>query len=119
MSVRVSILEAQDLARGLAALAKLRITIFREWPYIYDGSAEYEAHNLSKFAAARRGVIIAAIDGEEIVGCATAAPLAEVDPSFATPFGARREDISRASYFGESMLLPAYRGRGLGRRGAQ
>ena len=48
------------------------------------------------------------------MGCATAAPLACVEDEFAEPFRARGADIARMFYCGESVLLPEYRGRGLG-----
>jgi GNAT superfamily N-acetyltransferase len=114
MTVRVVPLTGPDLAQGLPAAARLRISIFRDWPYLYDGTMDYEHAYLSKFAAAAGAVIVAAFDGDDIVGCATAAPLAEVEAEFAEPFRARGYDVSRIFYCGESVLLRSYRGRGLG-----
>ncbi len=95
-------------------MAQLRIAVFRHWPYLYDGTMDYETGYLSKFAKAEGAVIVAARDGDAIVGCATAAPLAGVEAEFSAPFRARGCDISRIFYCGESVLLPEYRGRGLG-----
>lgn len=114
MTVRVQSLAGRDLAPALPAVARLRIAVFRDWPYLYDGSPAYEEKYLAKLAAAEGAVIAAAYDGEEIVGCATAAPLAEVEEDFAEPFRARGLDIARIFYCGESALLPSYRGRGVG-----
>jgi GNAT superfamily N-acetyltransferase len=114
MTVRVAPLTGADMAAALPALARLRIAVFRDWPYLYDGSLTYEEKYLTKLAAARGAIIVAAYDGEKVVGCATAAPMAEVEGEFAAPFQARGMDITRIFYCGESVLLPAYRGRGLG-----
>jgi GNAT superfamily N-acetyltransferase len=114
MTIRVATLERKDLAQGIDAAARLRIEVFRAWPYLYDGSMDYEQRYLSKFAKAHGAVIVAAYDGEAIVGCATAAPLAEVETEFSAPFRDRGLDVSRLFYCGESVLLPRYRGRGLG-----
>ena len=114
MTVRVASLTGKDLVPALPALARLRIAVFGDWPYLYDGSLDYEETYLAKLAVADGAVIIAACDGEAIVGCATAAPLAQVEDDFAEPFRARGLDIARLFYCGESVLLPAYRGRGLG-----
>jgi GNAT superfamily N-acetyltransferase len=114
MTIRVASLTDKDLATALPAAARLRIAVFRDWPYLYDGSLAYEEKYLAKLAAADGAVIVAAYDGEAIVGCATAAPLAEVEHEFSEPFRARGFDIARIFYCGESVLLPAYRGRGLG-----
>jgi GNAT superfamily N-acetyltransferase len=114
MTVRVAPLTGKDIAGVLPALARLRIAVFRDWPYLYDGSSAYEEQYLAKLAAARGAVIVAAYDGGEIVGCATAAPMAEVEAGFAEPFRASGMDIGRIFYCGESVLLPAWRRRGLG-----
>jgi hypothetical protein len=42
MTVRVEPLVGAALARGLPALARLRIAVFRSWPYLYDGTLEHE-----------------------------------------------------------------------------
>jgi GNAT superfamily N-acetyltransferase len=114
MTLRVAPLTGQDIASALPALARLRIAVFRDWPYLYDGSLAYEEKYLAKLAAAGGAIVVAAYDGEEIVGCATAAPMAEVEAQFAEPFRDRGMDIARIFYCGESVLLAAYRGRGLG-----
>ena len=114
MTIEVVTLRGNDLAQGIPAVASLRIAVFRHWPYLYDGSMDYEVNYLSKFAQAEGAVIVAAYDGYAIVGCATAAPLAAVEPEFATPFAERGMDISKVFYCGESVLLPDYRGQGLG-----
>jgi GNAT superfamily N-acetyltransferase len=114
MKVRVEPLSGEALARGLPALARLRIAVFRSWPYLYDGTLDHEQTYLSKLAAAPGAVIVAASDGDEIIGCATAAPLAEVEGEFSEPLVAKGYDIASLLYCGESVLLPAYRGRGLG-----
>lgn len=74
----------------------------------------YETGYLAKFAKADGAIIVAARDGDRVVGCATAAPMAEVEAEFAAPFRAQGWDIAHLFYCGESVLLPEYRGRGLG-----
>lgn len=114
MSIAVRSLTGAELAQGLPALARLRMEVFRAWPYLYDGTTDYEQGYLAKFAQAPGAVIVAAEDAGEIVGCATAAPMAAVDPAFAAPFRARGMDVDTIFYCGESVLRAGYRGRGLG-----
>jgi GNAT superfamily N-acetyltransferase len=114
MTVRVEPLVGEALRRSLPAVARLRMAVFRSWPYLYDGTLEYEQTYLGRLAAAPGAVIVAACDGDEIIGCATAAPLAEVEGEFSEPLVAKGYDIASLLYCGESVLLPAYRGRGLG-----
>ena len=115
MTICIAPLTGSDLGEGIDAVARLRIAVFRDWPYLYDGSMDYEAKYLAKFVKAKGAIIVAAYDGATIVGCATAAPLAEVDVEFAAPFRERGCDVARIYYCGESVLLPDYRGRGVGK----
>jgi GNAT superfamily N-acetyltransferase len=98
----------------LPDLARLRMAVFREFPYLYEGSAESEARSVADFGASPGAGLAVAFDGELVVGCATCQPLAAEGASVIAPFLARGWDIGRFCYFGESVLLPAYRGRGAG-----
>lgn len=114
MSVTVAPVTGAGLAEVIPALARLRITVFRDFPYLYDGDAGYEATYLADFAAAEGAVIVVARDGEEIVGAATAAPLATQDAAWQAPLAAAGHAIDRIFYFGESVLLASHRGQGIG-----
>ncbi len=107
-------LTGPDLAAALPALAQLRMTVFRDWPYLYDGSLAYEEEYLAKFAAARGAVCIAAYDGDRMVGASTGGPLVETDAEFIAPFSAAGYDTAHVFYCGESVLLTSHRGHGLG-----
>jgi GNAT superfamily N-acetyltransferase len=98
----------------LPDLARLRIAVFRDWPYLYDGTLEYEEKYLKTFAAAKGAVVIAAYDGADMVGASTAAPMIEHADEFGEPFKAAGFDISKIFYCGESVLLKSHRGYGLG-----
>jgi GNAT superfamily N-acetyltransferase len=114
MTIRMAPLTGTSIGPALPALARLRIAVFRDWPYLYDGSLAYEEKYLARLAAAEGAIVVAAYDGEDIVGCATGAPMTEVELQFAEPFRQRGTDIARIFYCGESVLLAAWRGRGLG-----
>ena len=114
MTVSVAPVTGAGLADVIPVLARLRTTVFRDFPYLYDGDAAYESGYLADFAAAEGAVIVVARDGEEIVGAATAAPLATQDAAWQQPLAAAGFDIARTFYFGESVLLASHRGRGIG-----
>jgi GNAT superfamily N-acetyltransferase len=102
------------LKSALPALARLRITVFRDFPYLYDGTLDYEQTYLTTFAAGAGAICVAAFDGSEIVGASTGAPMAEHAGEFAAPFKAKGYDISKIFYCSESVLLKSHRGHGLG-----
>jgi len=116
--MEVRALSGSEIAAHLADLAALRIAVFAEYPYLYDGDAAYEAAYIEEFAAAPDAALIAAFakddGGDRVVGAATASPLWAQKPAIRAPFEERGIDTNRLFYFGESVLLPEYRGRGLG-----
>jgi GNAT superfamily N-acetyltransferase len=112
--IKISVLKGDDIADALPALADLRIRIFKEWPYLYDGSAEYEQNYLKKFGAAKDALIVVARDKNKIVGVSTASPLLGHADAFAEAFTGVGYDPKHVFYFGESVLLPEYRGQGIG-----
>jgi len=114
VTVTVRPLTGAEVGAALGDLAALRIAVFAAYPYLYEGNAAYEAEYLAEYAAAEDAVLVAAFDGARIVGAATAAPMIHQKTEFREPFAARGLDVERLFYFGESVLLPGYRGQGIG-----
>ncbi|WP_224815450.1 GNAT family N-acetyltransferase [Hasllibacter sp. MH4015] len=114
MSLGVEALTGPALDAALPDLARLRITVFRAFPYLYDGDAENEARYLASYRDTPRAVLIAARDGDRIVGAATGMPLS--DHADAAQIEGAPFAPADVFYCAESVLLPDYRGRGLGHR---
>ncbi|RMH45521.1 MAG: N-acetyltransferase [Alphaproteobacteria bacterium] len=116
MPLDIAPLTGQALADALPELARLRIAVFRDYPYLYDGDEGYESRYLAAYAESPGAVVIAARDGGRIVGMATAAPMEDHAGEFAAPFRSAGHDVGQILYLGESVLLPEWRGRGIGHR---
>lgn len=112
--LHIRIATGPDAAQWLDAVAQLRIAVFRDWPYLYAGDRDYERAYLAAYAASPRSVFVLACDGARVVGASTGMPLLDDAPAFRTPFLAQGLEAAGVFYFGESVLLPAYRGRGIG-----
>ena len=104
------------IGKWLDEVARLRIGVFRGYPYLYDGDVDYETDYLARYARSPGGVLVLALDGERVVGASTGLPLAEDDSDFHAPFLSRGMDIGTVFYCAESVLLPEYRGLGIGHR---
>ncbi|HEY0251254.1 MAG TPA: GNAT family N-acetyltransferase, partial [Kofleriaceae bacterium] len=97
----------------LPALAELRIAVFREFPYLYVGSLDYEREYLQHYADSPQSVVVLAREGDRVVGASTAMPLA-LHADDAMPALVRAGyDPDQVFYFGESVLDREFRGRGL------
>lgn len=105
---------AEEIRRHSDAVAALRIEVFRDWPYLYDGDVAYEREYLDAYAASDESVFVLAFDGDTVIGASTGFPLASDSAAFRAPFEARGVDVGKVFYLGESVLLPFYRGYGIG-----
>lgn len=105
-----------ELGGDLEALAALRIEVFREWPYLYQGSIDYEREYLSTYLGDPASRVVTVRAGGELVGMSTCLPLADEIDEFREPVAAAGWPVERMFYFGESVLLPGHRGQGIGRR---
>lgn len=112
--MKVVPLTGAGLSAALPALARLRIEVFRAFPYLYDGDLAYEQKYLATFAKSRDAFVAAAYDGEEIVGCATGSALDTNHEELIAPLRAAGVDLASTFYNGESVLRAEYRGQGLG-----
>lgn len=107
-------LRGPQLLPVLDDIARLRIRVFNDWPYLYQGSLDYERDYLAAYAATPDAVCVIARAGDEVVGASTGLPLLDDGPAFRRPFEDAGIDPAQVFYFGESVLLPAYRGQGVG-----
>lgn len=114
--VTVRALTGAALEAALDGVAALRIAVFRDWPYLYDGTLEYEREYLQAYRASPGALLVAAFDGDRLVGASTATPMEDHAEAFAAPLRQIGVPVDKIYYGAESVLLPAYRGRGIGHR---
>ncbi|HEY6132076.1 MAG TPA: GNAT family acetyltransferase [Halioglobus sp.] len=104
------------VAEYIGDVARLRIAVFYEFPYLYDGTPEYEERYLQTYIDCDQSVVVLVLDGARVIGASTAIPMAFETAEFQQPLRTAGYNINQVFYCAESVLLPAYRGRGLGWR---
>lgn len=97
-------------------LAQLRIEVFREFPYLYDGNIDYEESYLDTYLQSDKSIAVLAFDKGRLVGASTGLPMDHEVEDFKRPFVEQVYDPSTVFYCGESILKKEYRGRGIYRR---
>jgi len=114
VTARIALATGAAIEAYFEALAGLRITVFREYPYLYEGSLDYERQYLASYASSPAGLAVLVIDGDRVVGASTAMPLTQHSDAVVPPLVRAGIAPDTVYYFGESVLEPAYRGRGFG-----
>ena len=104
-----------ELEPFIEGLGRLRIAVFREYPYLYDGTLADEREYLKTYLDSPRSLVALVLHAGEVVGATTCLPMTDEGPEFQAAFVNGGYDLATICYFGESILLPAYRGRGLGK----
>lgn len=114
MTLTYQVLDGDAVAAALDDLARLRIDVFADWPYLYAGSLDYERDYVATYRDAQNAILVAAKDGDRIVGAATGTPMEDHASDFAAPFAETGIPLTDIFYCAESVLLPDYRGQGAG-----
>ena len=110
--VKIQTFTQKEIVAYLDDLAQLRISVFREYPYLYDGSLAYEKEYLQTFVNAKDGIVVAAFAGDKVVGISTGLPLTQEPAAVIGQW--TTEDVANIYYFSESVLDRNYRGQGIG-----
>jgi len=111
--LKILCLKGQDILPYIPELAKLRIEIFKSYPYLYDGDLDYEYTYLNTYVKCKESIIVVVFDRDKVVGASSAIPLEFETIEFQKPFLENNISIKDVFYFGESVLKVAYRGHGI------
>lgn len=112
--LKIKKLRGQELAPYVESLAELRMKVFFEFPYLYDGNIDYERKYLSTYVNSKDSVALLVFKGENLIGASTGLPLVDESNDFKKPFLKAGYDLNSIFYFGESIVLKKARGNRLG-----
>jgi GNAT superfamily N-acetyltransferase len=112
--LRYELAVGANIAALIPQLGQLRMDVFYDFPYLYEGSLEYEEKYLRIYTQNPLSVAFGVFDQDKLVGATTGIPLIAESLEIQKPFLERQLNLDNIFYFGESILLPAYRGKGLG-----
>ena len=108
------IIRGSEIEKHVDQLGRFRIEIFREYPYLYDGSIEYERAYLGRYSRNPESLLLILQDARGIIGACTGTPLNGEDNDFQNAFVGENKDA--IYYIGEVVLRADSRGQGLGSR---
>ena len=110
--LRLSGSEARQYAKEIG---ELRLKVFFDYPYLYEGNLEYEMEYLETYFKAKHSIVVLLKEDNKIIGATTGIWAKEEEESFREPFRMYGLNPDEVFYFGESVLLSEYRGKGYGK----
>lgn len=113
MSIEIKTFSGTEIEPWLPAIARLRIEVFRDFPYLYDGNVSYEKKYLQTYVKSAESIAVLVFEKGRIVGASTAVPLSDETEEFKQPFKRHGFNTDKIFYCGESVLKSEYRGRGI------
>ena len=102
-------LEGPVAARWLDDIVRIRVELYREFPYLYDGDAAREALCLRTYLECGEAVFLAAFDGDRMAGFSSSIPLAMEDEALTEPFRRAGLDPADYLYIGEMLVEAPWR----------
>jgi len=112
-NLKIKTVIGEDISPHLPEIARLRIDVFRDFPYLYDGDPAYEQEYLETYIRSPRSLVVLVLEEPNVVGVSTGIPLDDETEEFQKPFIEQGIDPANVFYCGESLLLPEFRGRGI------
>jgi GNAT superfamily N-acetyltransferase len=107
----------KDLEPYLNDVIRLRLEVFREYPYLYEGTEEEEYEYISdSYMQFPESLVVLLYEDHRIVGIATGKPLKKVKANIQSPLSQASYPIDDTFYLGELVLEKAYRGKMLGQQ---
>jgi GNAT superfamily N-acetyltransferase len=116
MEISEQLLTGTAIAGILDEVAMLRLEIFQEYPYLYQGRREDELTYLGTYAESPDACVILAYHEQAVVGAVAGMPLIHEDAQMRDAFAGTTFPHNEVYYVGELLFRPAYRNCGLGQK---
>src|SRR5690242_19261443 len=98
MSITLTTVTGDAILPFIADAARLRISVFRGFPYLYDGTLEYEQQYLRTYSESPGSIFVVARDGARVTGVSTGMPLAQETEEVQRPFLAAGIPVQEVFY---------------------
>jgi GNAT superfamily N-acetyltransferase len=117
-TMRMELLHGKEIDAHVKQITDLALIIYREYPYLYEGTEEEYLPLIQHYAQSERGLAYLLYDDEKPVGVAIGTALQSMRESYKEPIlnSHLKDEIDSLFYLGEFLLLKEYRGKGFGKQ---
>ena len=114
VNFEITVLRGNEILPFIPAIAQLRIDVFREYPYLYEGDLAYEERYLKMYSLSEHAMIVLAKEGDQVIGAITGVPIVESMDEIKELFLEKKLTTAGVYYLGEIVLLKPYRKKKIG-----
>lgn len=111
--LRIFHVRGREAEPFFADMARMRLELFRGFPYLYAGNVEYEEAYLKRYFSCPQAHVLLVVAQDAMVGFSTSIPLAHEIPEHRQPYEQCGLDPREHLYLGEAMLDLPHRGQGV------
>ena len=104
--------KGKEIVPYIDELARLRIEVFREFPYLYDGNFDYEKKYLAKFGEIDESIVILVLENQEVIGALTGLPIKNESKEITQNL--TKKQLEKGFYLSEILLYKDFRQQGIG-----
>ena len=112
--IHVRSFTGSNLKPYLHSIAKLRMEVYKEYPYFEEPNLNHETGYLGKIFSCKETIGVLIFDNTTLIGVSLGCPLTIEEAAIQHPFLEKRIDVDSYYFFGDSTLLKNYRSRGIG-----
>lgn len=117
MNIPIKVAKGSHINTHFDQLAQLRIDIFHEYPYLYEGDLDYEKKYLQIYSSCDKAIMLYFENNNAIQGACTCIPMHEETQEFIDPIIKHTDiNIDQAFYIGEILVRKEFRGIKLGKK---
>src|SRR3990167_6780442 len=98
MKIEYLVIRGSGKTSYLEEMAKLRLEVFCQWPYLYDGDLEMERKYLKMYKDSADSFWILSKEGDKIIGGITGIPLKDAMGDIRKPFEEKGFEVSHRYY---------------------
>ena len=117
MELRIETFRGAEILPYLEIFSQMRLKNFCHFPYLYAGNLKDDLIYTRQYSAVSKGMLIAAFNGENIIGIRSGIPLLShtlISKQKCQQLEAQGLDIKEYYYCGEIIVDPAFRKMGIG-----
>lgn len=105
-TINYEVLRGQEIESRMPEIIELCDTIYRQYPYLYNGDNEGYADYIKSYSNCPNSVVVLTFSNNQAIGIATGMPMEDTREYYLLPFRNHQIDISSFFYLGEFGFKP-------------